>query len=218
MSTSHAAAAPRLTPKGQATRARIVAAAADLIYERGVANTTTDDVRAAAEVSTSQIYHYFQDKDALVQAVIAHQSQAVLDSQEPWLGRLDSLDALRAWRDLLVDQQRRRHSRGGCPIGSMASELAETNEPARTALTVEFERWEEPIRTGLRAMHQRGDLRPEADPDQLALATLAAIQGGLLLTQMRRETAPLEAALDSVLTLIQALSPATPEHYSSAAQ
>jgi TetR/AcrR family transcriptional regulator, transcriptional repressor for nem operon len=204
------ATAPRLTPKGHATRARIIAAAARLIYERGVANTTTDDVRAAADVSTSQIYHYFRDKDALVQAVIAHQSQAVLDSQEPLLGQLNSIDALRAWRNLLVDQQRQRHCQGGCPIGSLASELAETNEAARTALTVEFERWEAPIRAGLRAMHERGDLLPEADPEQLALATLAAVQGGLLLTQLRRDTAPLEAALDCILNLIQTLRPTTP--------
>ena len=42
---------PRLTPKGERTRARIVDAAARLIYERGVAGTTLEDIRAAAEVS-----------------------------------------------------------------------------------------------------------------------------------------------------------------------
>ena len=38
---------PKLTAKGERTRARIVAAAARLIYERGVAETKLDDVRAA---------------------------------------------------------------------------------------------------------------------------------------------------------------------------
>ena len=55
-------------------------------------------------------------------------------------------------------------------------------------------------------MHERGDLRPEADPDQLALATLAAVQGGLLLTQTRRDTLALEAALDTVLAHIESCS------------
>src|ERR1019366_4994 len=41
------------------TRQRIVAAAADLMFERGVAGTTVEDVRAAARVSSSQVYHYF---------------------------------------------------------------------------------------------------------------------------------------------------------------
>ncbi|MGH3070312.1 MAG: TetR/AcrR family transcriptional regulator, partial [Streptosporangiaceae bacterium] len=64
----------RLTPKGERTRARIVDAAAQLIYERGVAGTTLEDVKAAAEVSGSQLSHYFADKDGLVQAVIDRQA------------------------------------------------------------------------------------------------------------------------------------------------
>ena len=36
-----------------------------------MAGTTLDDVKAAAGVSGSQMYHYFPDKDELVQAVIA---------------------------------------------------------------------------------------------------------------------------------------------------
>ena len=73
---------PRLTPKGERTRARIVAAAAALIYERGAAGTTLDDVRTAAEVSGSQLSHYFAGKDELVQAVIGHQADIIAGNQE----------------------------------------------------------------------------------------------------------------------------------------
>jgi AcrR family transcriptional regulator len=194
-----------LTRKGRLTRGRIVAAAAELMFEHGVAGTSTDDVRAAAGVSTSQIYHYFEDKSALVRAVIAHQTEAVLDAQEPLLGRLDSMEALRAWRDLVVDLQRARHCTGGCPIGSLSAELADTDPEARAELVNGFARWESGIRSGLHAMRDRGDLAPDARPDDLALAVLAALQGGLLLTQARRETAPLEAALDAMLDHIESL-------------
>ena len=64
----------RLTRRGRETRERIVAAAAELIFERGVAETTLEDIRAAAGVSGSQVYHYFEDKQALVRAVIDHQT------------------------------------------------------------------------------------------------------------------------------------------------
>jgi hypothetical protein len=58
-------------------------------------------------------------------------------------------------------------------------------------------------------MHASGRLMPEADPAALALATLAALQGGLLLSQVRRDTQPLEIALDAMLSLIASLiSPA----------
>jgi TetR/AcrR family transcriptional repressor of nem operon len=196
----------RLTRKGQATRDRIVAAAAGLMYERGVAGTSTDDVQAAAGVSTSQVYHYFGDKKTLVRAVIAHVTQAVLDAQQPLLGSLDSLDALRAWRDAIVGLQQARDCTGGCPIGSLGSELADGDPEARADVAEGFQRWEIAIRTGLRAMHDRGELRADADPDRLALATLTALQGGLLLTQIRRDTVALEAALDSMIDHIASLT------------
>ena len=72
---------PRLTPKGERTRARIIDAAARLIYERGVAGTTLEDIRASANVSGSQLQHYFAGKDELVQAVIGHQAGTIVGNQ-----------------------------------------------------------------------------------------------------------------------------------------
>lgn len=198
---------PRLTPKGRATRERILAAASALMFQRGVAGTSTDDVRVAAGVSSSQLYHYFANKRELVRAVIGYQTQAVLDAQQPLLSSLDSFTALEAWRDLIVELQRARHCVGGCPIGSLASEIADTDPEARKELVAGFARWEGAIRDGLAAMRDRGELRPDADPVRLALAVLAALQGGLLLAQTRRDTAALEAGLDTTLDRIRAYAP-----------
>jgi len=56
-------------------------------------------------------------------------------------------------------------------------------------------------------MRDRGELRADADPDSLALALLAAVQGGLLLNRVRQDTAALEAALDATLAHIASLAP-----------
>ena len=195
--------ARRLTPKGQATRDRIVATAARLMFERGVAGTSIEDVLKAAEISPSQIYHYFTDKRSLVQAVIGYQTEYVLGIQVPILSRLDSIEALEAWRDFVVAVQRRNHCTGGCPMGSLASELADHDPRARAELAAGFARWETAIRDGLRAMRDRGELRQDADPDYLALATLTALQGGLLMTQTRQDTLALEAVLDAMIDRIR---------------
>jgi TetR/AcrR family transcriptional repressor of nem operon len=199
-----------LTNKGRATRARIVSAAAAQMFERGVARTSLDDVKAAAGVSSSQLYHYFSDKQALVLAVIDHQTRAIVDGQEPLLSHLDSLEALRAWRELLVGIQRSLNCEGGCPIGSIGSELAETDPQARARVAEGFREWEDGIRGGLRDMHARGEL--VGDPDRLALAMLAAVQGGLLLTQVQRDVKPLEVALDTMIEHIGSQMALPPEH------
>src|SRR5712691_6014757 len=195
-----------LTRRGRETRQRILAAAAELMFENGVAVTTLEDIRAAAGVSGAQVYHYFEDKQALVRAVIDYQTDAVLDTQGAHLDHLDTMPGLRAWRDFLVDHQRRLGCRGGCPIGALGAEVAETDAAARLAAARGLRRWEGRIRDGLRAMHARGDLPAGTDPEDLALATLSALQGGLLLTQLQRETKPLEVALDAMLDRIQSLT------------
>ena len=194
-----------LTSKGRQTRQRVVVAAAELMFEGGVAGTTMEDVRAAAGASSSQIYHYFADKADLVRAVIEYQNETIVRGQEPMLAKLDTLAGLRAWRDYLVAQQRERTCRGGCPIGSLGSELAETDPRARAAVATGFGRWEAGIRGGYQAMQDRGGLVAGADPGQLATATLAALEGGLLLSQIRRSTEPLEAALDTMLAHVASL-------------
>ena len=104
------------TAKGLATRERIVEVAAALMYSGGVAGTSWEDVQKGAGVSASQLNHYFGDKQGLVRAVIAHQTRALLESQQPHLASLDSLEALQAWRDLLVDGRRQIQCQGGCPL------------------------------------------------------------------------------------------------------
>ena len=216
MSSSSAAAAEELesaagnplTRKGQATRARIVRAAADLIFERGVAGTSIDDVRRAAKVSGSQMTHYFQDKRSLIHAVIAHQLDAVLDFHtQPQLGKLDSFDALRLWADLNIERVLAQNVEGGCSFGSLAGELAESDARMRADLAAGYDRWAEVMRAGLAAMRRRGELRADAKPDVLTSVLLTAHQGGSLLSQTKRDIKPLRDALDSALDYVHSFAP-----------
>jgi AcrR family transcriptional regulator len=195
----------QLTAKGRATKARIVATAADLVFKQGVAGTSIEDVRKAAGVSGSQMTHYFEDKKALIRAVVTHQADTILATHQE-LGNLDSFDALDAWANLNIRTLRLRDCEGGCVLGSLAAEVVECDAQARANAEQGFERWEAVLREGLTAMRERGDLRAEADPDQLALALLAAVQGGALLTQARRDVAPLEAALRVALAHVRSLA------------
>jgi len=190
---------PRLTPKGERTRARIVEEAAILIHERGVAGTTLDDVKAAAEVSGSQLYHYFPDKNDLVQAVIDYQADAAVTNQRH--ADLGSVEGVQAWRHMVITAAERVQAKGGCPLGSLAGQLAESDPEARSLMAAGFERWTTEISEGLRSLQASGQLPPGINPDDLAVTLLATLQGGLLLAQVQRSTRPFETAIDTLLSL-----------------
>ncbi|MGH3244763.1 MAG: TetR/AcrR family transcriptional regulator [Trebonia sp.] len=193
---------PRLTPKGERTRAKIVDVAARLIYERGVAGTTLDDVRSAAEVSGSQLTHYFAGKDELVQAVIDHQASVIVGNQRQ--ADLGIIEGMQAWRDMLIAAAKATGAKGGCPLGSLGGQLAETDPEARALIAAGFARWSAAIGDGLRTLQSAGHLPVGITPDDLAVTLLAALQGGLLLAQVQRDTRPLETTVDTILALVAA--------------
>ena len=188
-----------LTPRGKATRQKIIEAAAALVYAAGAARLNLDEVMAASRTSKSQLYHYFTDKEALIQEVIAFQTKRVLTVNSDHLEAVDSFQALRRWRDDMVDRNRAVGGFGGCPIGSLADELANHSPPARKRLANGFEAWASRIENALRNMKAKGLLKASAEPKELSLAVLAAIQGGLLLAKVSRTSRPLEIAFDMAL-------------------
>lgn len=187
------------TPKGRDTRERIVRDVADVIARQGPAATSLDDVLRATNASKSQLYHYFGDKHGLVGAVVEHFCEAVVGSQERDLAAVDDWQGLEAWADAVVGDADARSGRGGCPVGTLAAELSDGDEPARKRLSGGFVRWEAALRGALERMRTGGALARDADVDALATSLLATVQGGLLITKTTRDTARLRAALDAAL-------------------
>ena len=195
-----------LTRKGQATRERILEAATELIGRRGVAGTSTEDVRKAAGISGSQLYHYFDSKQSLIRAVITRQAEAPLVPGRPIMGALDSVDALQAWADAAVEHQEHNSGRGECTLTSLAGELGPADEQTREDLCNGFQRWRSRVHDGLRTMRERGELRPEADLEELSMALLTALQGGSLLSQTLRTAEPMRASMNAALAYVRSFA------------
>ena len=196
----------RLTTRGQVTRDRIVLAATELIALHGVAGTSTEQVRAEAGVSGSQLYHYFDSKQALVRAVITRQAESASAGASLQLGALDSFDALRAWADAAIENQAKDDARGGCTLSSLAGELSGSDEGSRVELSSGFLRWKALLEQSLGSMQTRHELRGDADLATLAYVLLAALQGGTLLSQTVRTVEPMRAAMDAAIAHVRSFA------------
>jgi TetR/AcrR family transcriptional regulator, transcriptional repressor for nem operon len=194
------------TQQGRATRERIVRTAAALIGEHGASGTSLDQVRAASGASQSQLYHYFGDKHGLVHAVVDHQATAVIASEREILGAVQDWDDLQRWAAAIVTGIEKRHARGGCPIGTLAAALADTDEAARQRLELAFADWGEAIGMALTRLRDNGLLPPDADLPALTTATLASLQGGLLLAKTAHDSAPLRIALHAAISYLKHLA------------
>lgn len=192
----------KLTEKGQATRARILEQAAELIHTTGVAATNNEQLRRVTGISGSQLNHYFPTKESLVIAVIEWQTERIMRfyGSEQFAG-FDTIEALRAWVDYYITHE--SAYRDGCTLGSLASQIIKSDLQVHDELARAFDQWRNIFQDGLRRMQGLGRLSATADPTQLADLLLSAFQGGMLLTQVQQDVTPLKNALHAAINHVQ---------------
>lgn len=189
----------RVTERGRRTRQRIIEATGEQILASGIGGTTLDDIRAATLTSKSQLFHYFPGgKTELVREVAQWEGQQLLQAQEPEIHDLSTWESWERWRAGLVEYYIGR-GRWACPIGSLATQAAMTDTDLERSLAEAMHAWRQALAHGIGRMRAAGLVDASADPARIATVILAAIQGGLVLSQPERSAWPLEAALDSAL-------------------
>jgi TetR/AcrR family transcriptional repressor of nem operon len=192
------------TRRGQNTKIRILDTTAELIRVNGVAATTLDCVEQACSVGRSQLYYYFTDRADLLRQVAAHVAHPLITRTTEALASPDhGLSVFEGWFDMMLAANRASGGVGGCPLGSLIGQLAERDEKARAVLAESFGQWQQPVQAALRTLQTQGDLRADVDTDVLADQLMAAVQGGLLLAQVRRDPDQLRRALAGALQLLQ---------------
>jgi AcrR family transcriptional regulator len=193
-----------MTARGRLTRSRIVHAACDLMYARGINATTLDDVRDASGTSKSQLYQYFSNKDELVIGVVEEYSARIIDREERFLNGVSTISGLERWATALVKSKEALHGAYGCVIGSFAMELADQNEKARERLQDTFEHWQNLIAAALERISPRSDAADDIDYHRVAIAVLAAAQGGYILAQAAHNVTPMRISMDMALAHVRA--------------
>jgi AcrR family transcriptional regulator len=173
----------------------MIHAAALLIRENGVAETTLDDVLAATSTSKSQMFHYFPAGRAdLLIAVAGHEVAQVLEAQEPYLSDLSSNTAWEQWRRAVMDHYVTLGDR--CPLGTLTSELGKTSPDTRKIVTALYDTWEAALSRGV------GNLRNESEVEdctRIARCILTAIQGGVVMLRATGRVDYLQTALSEAM-------------------
>ena len=190
------------TAKGEATRARILEAATDLLVSGGVTRLSLDEVMRVTRTSKGQLFHYFPGgKDELAQAATERQVQRITEGGMP--------AALAGWQDwedwfgqiiALHEQQSREDS---CEVAALAGRALDSDPEARALIGRAFTGWDKLLRDRLARMQDSGLLDPGAPVGELSSLVLAALEGGAVLDKATGTTSHLRGALRQALKLLR---------------
>src|SRR6059058_1004899 len=134
------------------TRTRIVGAAMELFWLKGYGSTSVADILSRSQVNSGSLYYFFPGKQDVLIAVL----EAYRDGIRPML-----LEP--AWAGVDDPMQREHALYGivdagctyGCPIGSLALELHEPDEPVRELMAANFRGWVDEVEACLREGRDR---------------------------------------------------------------
>jgi AcrR family transcriptional regulator len=190
---------PPTTTKRCDTRKKMLLSAAEVMRERGAAGVTIDEVLARSGAPRGSVYYHFPDgRNQILTEALRFSGEsitAMIDDAAGWGARALLREFVEFWERLLTE----RDFAAGCPvvaaaIGSTDDELALSTE-AGTILS----RWCAAL---TRAFVNDGF--DDDDAASLAVMSIAALEGAVVLSRSTRSTAPLRQVGDQLEFLIKA--------------
>ena len=174
---------------------QILEVATGLMAARGYHRTSLDDVLGESGAGKGNFYHYFRSKEDLGYAILDRLlTRFEARTLAPIFGdgARDPLDQVDAFLDEVLATQRARNCVGGCPLGNLATELADSHEGFRQRLADGFERWRQCLAAALTRAQALGALDLDVEPAALARFLVAGIEGAILLTKVQKDIRVME--------------------------
>jgi TetR/AcrR family transcriptional repressor of nem operon len=188
------------TARGDETRRKILAVAADLFHSQGVAATSPDQIIEASRTGKGQFYHYFKNKEGLVHEVLQTYLDAIRNGGGPLSYDVASWTDLEHWFKAQLALQMRFRMTRGCPFGTIGNEVTVNDELIRQDLSLIFEVAKAKIATFFVKEKSSGRLDSSVREEQLADFCLATIQGAMLMGKVKRSSQLVESVVREAMT------------------
>jgi AcrR family transcriptional regulator len=185
------------------SRASMVRSAASLIRSRGVNATSFSDVVADSGAPRGSIYHHFPDgKRQLAEDAIQWTSERVIAYLRAGNASRPSAVLKRfiaMWRQVVVSSG----ATAGCVVAGVAIDTGPDDTALMDVVRATFRSWASVLAEELEVVGV-----PSARARPIALATIAAMEGALILCRAEGNVKPLDAVADELMRLLPSKSSA----------
>jgi TetR/AcrR family transcriptional repressor of nem operon len=190
--------------KADITKAHILDAAAALFNQQGYAGTSMADLMAATGLKKGGIYNHFRNKDDIALAAF---DLAVSRVNAQFMGAIrgqrHAVDRLMAILQVYRHMADAPPIAGGCPILNTAIDSDDVHPALRDRARQAMDNWRQLIHRIVEKGKQRGELRPDLDPEEASTVIIATIEGAVMLSKLYGDTTYMERTLRHLQAYVQ---------------
>jgi TetR/AcrR family transcriptional repressor of nem operon len=187
------------------TRLRMIHSALELFHQNGVNATSLDQVLAHSQTGKSQFTHYFKNKEGLIHAVLRYLHESIEGGHTPTGYTLNSWSDLDRWFQSYIDFQKSVDCEKSCPVGTIAADITNDQPLLREDVQIFLDWARGQLAHFFTKKKAAKQIKPGANPEALADFCISIMQGGMLLSKMRRDTRMFKNAAKEALTYIHSL-------------
>jgi len=186
------------------TKEQVLVEATRLFHARGFGGTSLNDLLAAAGIKKGSLYFHFPSKRDLALSVLERaRSQFMEFLDEALLGSTPE-EKLHHFLDSALAMHERMGFVGGCLWGNTALEMGDSDEGFVGFVAQVFDEWTQRIEAVIADGQAAGQFRTDLPARQLASHVVAAIEGGIMQSRLRKDKKPMTVCIDAIKTLLRA--------------
>lgn len=178
------------------TKKKLIAAGAELFCAHSYQGTGINDILKACNVPKGSFYNHFASKEDFALAVVEFHRESTDEflAENLCNETLAPLARIAAYIDAFNQDVIDSGFAVGCPLGTMAQEMAYLSEPLRTALHTVFQIHVDRLTECIRAGQEQGAIPPQLEPAMTAMFIMSSLEGSQILAKTYQSDESLRGA------------------------
>lgn len=184
--------------KGEITREKILESARELFNTKGFSVTTINDLVQATGMQKGSLYFHFAGKDDIARAVLSEATSEFMDFLSEALGGDNPGASLEQFFRRVLEKHLSTRFVGGCLFGNTALEMSDFDPDFAAAIAKVFDQWSDKVAIVVAGAQQSGQIRTDISSETLANHIIATIEGGVMLSRLKKDERPLQKCLETL--------------------
>lgn len=187
--------------KKEASRESLLNKGVDVLMQQGYHGTGLKEILDAVNIPKGSFYNYFDSKEDFAAKVIQHYVDSFVIRLAAHLqqSETDALAAMQHYFDELIAQVEKNDFKGGCLLGNLMGEVADTSSLCQQSLKVAVNRFRELLQSGLAKAQQQGTVRADKSAEDMADLLINTWQGALLRAKIEESSRPVRQCCEDLL-------------------